>query len=63
MTKGETLPDLARMLRQLRRRDARRRGGAEVSYRALATKTGWSTGIIAHYFTCLLYTSPSPRDS
>ncbi len=51
MAKGETLPELARMLRQLRRRDARRRGGAEVSYRAIASKTGWSTGIIAHYFT------------
>ncbi|WP_117211294.1 BTAD domain-containing putative transcriptional regulator [Allorhizocola rhizosphaerae] len=51
MAKGETLPDLARMLRQLRRRDARRRGGAEHSYRALAAKTGWSAGIIAHYFT------------
>ncbi|GIH06901.1 SARP family transcriptional regulator [Rhizocola hellebori] len=51
MAKGETLADLARMLRQLKRRDARRRGGAELSYRALAAKTGWSAGIIAHYFT------------
>ena len=51
MAKGETLPDLARMLRQLKRRDARRRGGAELSYRALAARTGWSAGIIAHYFT------------
>ncbi len=48
---GDTRPDLARMLRQLKRRDARRRGGAELSYRALAAKTGWSAGIIAHYFT------------
>jgi DNA-binding SARP family transcriptional activator len=51
MAKGETLADLARMLRQLKRRDARRRGGSELSYRALATRTGWSAGIIAHYFT------------
>lgn len=51
MSKGESLPDLARMLRQLKRRDARRRGGAELSYRALAARTGWSAGMIAHYFT------------
>ena len=51
MAKGETLADLARMLRQLKRRDARRRGGSELSYRALAARTGWSAGIIAHYFT------------
>lgn len=51
MADGSTLPDLARLLRQLKRRDARRRGGAELSYRALAARTGWSTGIIAHYFT------------
>ena len=51
MAKGETLPDLARMLRQLKRRDARRRGSAELSYRALAALTGWSAGMIAHYFT------------
>ncbi len=51
MADGGTLQDLARMLRQLKRRDARRRGGTEVTYRALAARTGWSTGIIAHYFT------------
>ncbi|WP_155368069.1 AfsR/SARP family transcriptional regulator [Catellatospora vulcania] len=51
MADGGTLQDLARMLRQLKRRDARRRGGTEVTYRALAAQTGWSTGIIAHYFT------------
>ena len=43
--------NLARLLRQLKRRDARRRGGAELTYRALAARTGWSTGILAHYFT------------
>ncbi|MBB5874274.1 DNA-binding SARP family transcriptional activator/Tfp pilus assembly protein PilF [Allocatelliglobosispora scoriae] len=51
MVEGGTLPDLARLLRQLKRRDARRRGGAELSYRALAARTGWSAGMIAHYFT------------
>ncbi len=48
---GETMSDLARLLRQLKRRDARRRGGSELTYRTLAAKTGWSAGIIAHYFT------------
>ncbi|GAA2355707.1 SARP family transcriptional regulator [Catellatospora methionotrophica] len=51
MADGGTLQDLARMLRQLKRRDARRRGGTELTYRALAARTGWSNGIIAHYFT------------
>ncbi|GHJ49309.1 SARP family transcriptional regulator [Catellatospora sp. TT07R-123] len=51
MADGGTLHELARTLRQLKRRDARRRGGAELTYRALAARTGWSTGIIAHYFT------------
>ncbi|MDI1463269.1 BTAD domain-containing putative transcriptional regulator [Catellatospora sp. KI3] len=51
MADGGALQELARTLRQLKRRDARRRGGAELTYRALAARTGWSTGIIAHYFT------------
>ncbi|MFF5124246.1 ATP-binding protein [Dactylosporangium aurantiacum] len=37
------------MLRELRRRDARRRGGAELTYRELAAATGWSHGIIGGY--------------
>ncbi len=41
--------DLARLLRELRRRDARRRGGAELTYRDLAAATGWSHGIIGGY--------------
>ncbi|MEV0128633.1 helix-turn-helix domain-containing protein, partial [Dactylosporangium sp. NPDC050688] len=41
--------DLARLLRELRRRDARRRGGAELTYRELAAATGWSHGIIGGY--------------
>ena len=46
-----TALDLARLLHQLRRREARRRGGAELSYRELAARTGWSLGIVAHYFS------------
>jgi DNA-binding SARP family transcriptional activator len=46
-----TAVDLSRLLHQLRRREARRRGGAELSYRELAARTGWSLGIVAHYFS------------
>jgi tetratricopeptide (TPR) repeat protein len=45
----QTLPDLARALRELRRRHARQRGGAELTYRELAAATGWSHGIIGEY--------------
>jgi transcriptional regulator with XRE-family HTH domain len=51
MVDEETVPDLPRLLRQLRRRDARRRGGPELTYRELASRTGWSLGIIAQYFS------------
>src|SRR5882757_718319 len=44
-----SLPDLARVLRELRRRHARDRGGAELTYRELAAATGWSHGIIGEY--------------
>ncbi len=43
--------ELVRMLQRLRRREARRRGGAELTYRELAAQTGWSLGIIAQYFS------------
>jgi tetratricopeptide (TPR) repeat protein len=46
-----TLEDLARALRQLRRREARRHGQRELTYRELAAKTGWSVSIIGAYFT------------
>src|SRR5436309_16118900 len=46
---AETLEELARLLRQLRRREARRRGGPELTVRELAAKTGWSHGTIADY--------------
>jgi hypothetical protein len=54
MTAGggiETPEDLAEALRRLRRREARRRGQAELTYREIAAKTGWSIGIIGAYFT------------
>jgi tetratricopeptide (TPR) repeat protein len=47
----ESLSDLARALRHLRRREARRREGSELTYRELAAKTGWSVGVIGEYFT------------
>jgi DNA-binding SARP family transcriptional activator len=48
---AETVAELARLLRQLRRREARRRGGPELTYRELAARTGWSYGVIGQYFT------------
>lgn len=47
----ETLADLARVLRELRRRYARTHGDAEPTYRELAAKTGWSHGIIGEYLS------------
>jgi tetratricopeptide (TPR) repeat protein len=41
--------DLASVLRELRRRHARRHGGAALTYRELAAATGWSHGIIGEY--------------
>jgi tetratricopeptide (TPR) repeat protein len=46
-----TLADLARVLRELRRRQARRSGGAAPTYRELAAATGWSHGIIGEYLS------------
>ncbi|MEV0458742.1 BTAD domain-containing putative transcriptional regulator [Catellatospora methionotrophica] len=51
MTDDTGMSDLTRLLRQLRRREARSRGGAELTYRELAARTGWSLGIIAQYFS------------
>jgi hypothetical protein len=51
MADDSTALDVARLLHQLRRREARRRGGAELSYRELAAWAGWSLGIVAHYFS------------
>ncbi len=46
-----TVADLGLALRELRRRQARRRGGAPLSYRELAAATGWSHGIIGEYLS------------
>jgi tetratricopeptide (TPR) repeat protein len=46
-----TVADLAAILRTLRRREARRRGGRELTYRDLAARTGWSYSIIGEYLS------------
>lgn len=50
VTAVRTVEDLARALRDLRRREARQREGAELTYRQLASKVGWSHAVIAAYF-------------
>ena len=45
-----TTADLGRLLRALRRREARERGDSALTYRELATKTGWSVAAIGEYF-------------
>jgi tetratricopeptide (TPR) repeat protein len=42
--------DLARLLRELRRRDARQRRDAPLTFRQLASRTGWSFTVISQYF-------------
>ena len=44
-----TVADLGGVLRQLRRRQARRSGTAELSCRELATRTGWAHGALGEY--------------
>ncbi|WP_162907731.1 helix-turn-helix domain-containing protein [Allorhizocola rhizosphaerae] len=46
----DSLADLAKVLRQLRRREARQRRGSQLTYREISAKTGWSRGIIGEYF-------------
>jgi predicted ATPase/transcriptional regulator with XRE-family HTH domain len=43
--------DLAAVLRHLRRREARTRGGPQLTYRALAEMTGWSRTMIGNYLS------------
>jgi predicted ATPase len=43
--------DLAAVLRHLRRREARARGGPQLTYRALAEMTGWSRTMIGNYLS------------
>ncbi|MFC7307818.1 helix-turn-helix domain-containing protein [Streptomyces monticola] len=45
-----TVEELAALLRQLRRRAARRIGDAPLTYRQLSAKTGWAHGVIGDYF-------------
>ncbi|WP_035086317.1 tetratricopeptide repeat protein [Catenuloplanes japonicus] len=46
-----TLDGLGDVLRRLRRRQARQRGGAQLTYRELAAATGWSHGIVGEYLS------------
>jgi hypothetical protein len=46
----DTQEGLARALRQLRRRLARQRSDAPLTYRELAATTGWAHGVIGDYF-------------
>ncbi|GAB3975825.1 tetratricopeptide repeat protein [Plantactinospora veratri] len=50
MARVETVAELAALLRQLRRREARLEGASPLTYRELAAKTGWSRGILGEYF-------------
>lgn len=47
----QTTAELADRLRRLRRRHARRRGDSPLTYRELASRTGWAHGVIGDYFT------------
>ncbi|GID26867.1 helix-turn-helix domain-containing protein [Paractinoplanes brasiliensis] len=46
-----TIADLAQLLRDLRRRHARRGRDSPLTYREMAGRTGWSPTAIAEYFT------------
>jgi tetratricopeptide (TPR) repeat protein len=46
-----TVADLARLLRHLRRRQARQQGDAQLSHREIAARTGWSHGIVGAYLS------------
>jgi transcriptional regulator with XRE-family HTH domain len=48
---ARTVADLALLLRVLRRREARQRAGAELTYRQLAARAGWSHAVVAGYLT------------
>ena len=47
---AQSVADLARLLRRLRRREARRRHDSQLTYRELAVKTGWSLAAVGEYF-------------
>jgi predicted ATPase/transcriptional regulator with XRE-family HTH domain/Flp pilus assembly protein TadD len=46
-----SIGDLAAVLRHLRRREARARGGPQLTYRELAEMTGWSRTMIGNYLS------------
>jgi tetratricopeptide (TPR) repeat protein len=46
-----SVEDLARLLRRLRRREARRRGDSPLTYRELAAKTGWAHSSMGGYLS------------
>ncbi|MEW1589187.1 tetratricopeptide repeat protein [Micromonospora vinacea] len=60
---AQTLPELAALLRQLRRREARQQGETLLTYRQLAAKTGWSRGIIGEYFAGNILPPPERFDA
>ncbi|RAO19261.1 Regulatory protein AfsR [Micromonospora noduli] len=60
---AQTLPELAGLLRQLRRREARQQGETLLTYRQLAAKTGWSRGIIGEYFAGNVLPPPERFDA
>jgi Helix-turn-helix domain len=47
----DSLEDLARALRQRRRRHARQHCDTELTYRELAARSGYAHGVIGDYFT------------
>ncbi|HEV2784309.1 MAG TPA: AAA family ATPase [Actinophytocola sp.] len=51
MGEAESVADLARLLRRLRRQQARRRGERELTYREIAARTGWAVSTVGEYFT------------
>ncbi|WP_238434247.1 helix-turn-helix domain-containing protein [Micromonospora tarensis] len=60
---AQTLPELAGLLRQLRRREARQQGETQLTYRQLAARTGWSRGIIGEYFAGNILPPPERFDA
>jgi hypothetical protein len=58
----ETIEDLGDSLRRLRRRYARRRSDALLSYRYLAEKTGYAHGVIGGYFSGKVLPPPDKLD-
>lgn len=49
-TEEASLSELGKVLRELRRQQARRSGERQLTYRELAERTGWSHGILGEYF-------------